>query len=80
MDYRIIIETEASGKKWYYVQKRFAIYFWRYLSEVRDMSMAAYKIGWNTLEEAEQHIQNEVNYEYANNQKKIIKREVYRGA
>jgi len=63
MKYRIVIETEASGKEWYYVQKRFLTYFWRYLREVGDMSMCAYKIGWNTLEEAEQHIQSEVNYE-----------------
>ena len=45
MDYRIVIETEASGKKWYYVQRRYLFYFWRYLSEVRDISMYAYRIG-----------------------------------
>ena len=76
MDYRIIIETQRDGKQWFYVQKSFMLYFWRYLTEVRDMSMCAYKIGWNTLEEAEAHIQSEVNYEYAQSQKKIAKREV----
>jgi hypothetical protein len=75
MDYRIIIETEASGKKWYYVQRRYLVYFWRYLREVRDISMYAYKIGWHSLEEAEAHIQSDVNARYANDQKKIVKRE-----
>jgi len=75
MDYRIIIETEASGKKWYYVQRRYLLYFWRYLREVRDISMYPYKIGWHTLEEADAHIQSDVNARYANDQKKIVKRE-----
>ena len=76
MDYRIIIETQRDGKQWFYVQKRYLLYFWRYLREVRDITMYAYKIGWNTLEEAEQHIQFEVNYKYAQSQKKIVKREI----
>lgn len=76
MDYRIIIETQKNGKQWFYVQKRYLLYFWLYLREVRDISMYAYKIGWNTLEEAEQHIQNNVNWEHAQKQTKIIKREI----
>jgi len=75
MNYRVVIETEASGKKWYYVQKRFMWYFWRYLSESRDMSLRAYKIGWHCLHEAEAHIQSDVNYTYSQDQKKIVKRE-----
>jgi hypothetical protein len=76
MEYRIVIETQKDGKQWFYVQKRYLLYFWRYLREVRDISGYAYKIGWNTLEEAEQHIQNDVNWEYAQSQKKVAKREV----
>ena len=75
MDYRIVIETEASGKKWYYVQRRYLFYFWRYLREGRDITMRAYKIGWPSLEDAEAHIQSDVNARYANDQKKIVKRE-----
>ena len=75
MKYRIVIETEASGKKWYYVQKRFLTYFWQYLSEVRDMSMRSYRVVFSTLEEAEKEIQSDVNYEYNQSQKKIVKRE-----
>jgi len=75
MKYRIVIETEASGKKWYYVQKRFLTYFWQYLSEVRDMSMSLRRVGFSTLEEAEKEMQSDVNYEYNKNQKKIVKRE-----
>jgi len=73
--YRIVIETEASGKKWYYVQKRYLTFFWEYLSEVRDMSMCAYRIGWNTLEEAEKHIESDINSIHTENQKKIVNRE-----
>lgn len=81
MNYRIIIEIEASGKKWYYVQYRYLLFFWRYYTVIRDISMYAYKIGWETLEEAEQHIQREIDYKYAQEQGKIVKREVltYKG-
>lgn len=75
MDYRIVIETEASGKKWYYVQRRYLLYFWRYLREVRDISMYDYKICRHSLEEVEAHIQSDVNRRYTNDQKKIVKRE-----
>jgi CRISPR/Cas system-associated protein Cas10 (large subunit of type III CRISPR-Cas system) len=75
MKYRIVIETEASGKKWYYVQKRFLTYFWQYLSEVRDMSMRSYRVVFSTLEEAEKEIQSDVKYYYNQSQKKIVKRE-----
>jgi len=75
MKYRIVIETEASGKKWYYIQKRFLTYFWRYLTEVRGMSMSSYRVGFSTLEEAEKEIESDVNYEYKQSQKKIVKRE-----
>jgi hypothetical protein len=75
MKYRIVVETEASGIKWYSVQKKYLFYFWRYLREVRDMSMYAHKISWHTLSGAEAHIQSEIDSEYKNSQKKIIKRE-----
>jgi len=75
MKYRIVIETEASGKKWYYVQKRFLTYFWRYLSEVRDMSMSLCRVGFSTLEEAEEYLQYDVDSDYQKQQRKIIKRE-----
>lgn len=74
--YRIIIETERSGKKWYYIQKRWLLYFWRFFYEIRDIGMKTYRTGWNTLEEAELHIQYQVNQEYNKSQEKIIKREI----
>jgi hypothetical protein len=76
MDYRIIIETEASGREWYYVQYRYLLFFWKYHTEIRDISMCAHKVGWNTLEEAVQHIQSDINWRYSQNQKKIVKRVV----
>jgi hypothetical protein len=75
MKYRIVIETEASGKKWYYVQKRFLTYFWQYLSEVRDMSMSLRRVGFSTLEEAEEYLQYDVSSEYRKQQSRIVKRE-----
>ena len=68
MKYRIIIETEASGKKWYYVQRRYLLYFWHYLREVRDITGCASPIvKWHSLEEAEAHIQADYNSRYVNN-------------
>jgi hypothetical protein len=78
MKYRIVIETEASGKKWYYVQKRFLTYFWRYLSEVRDMSMSLYRVGFSTLEQAQKYLQYNIDNDYKKQQSKIIKREIYK--
>lgn len=73
--FRIVIETEKSGKKWYYAQKRNFFYIWCCLDEVRDITLPPYKIGWRTLNEAEEHIQDYVDAEYAKDQKKIIRRE-----
>ena len=76
MDYKIIEETEYSGKKWYYVKKRYCWYFWKYLTEYRDISMYAYKIGFHSLEEAKNQIQLDVNKDYKNSQSKIRSRNV----
>lgn len=76
MNYRIIIETERSGKQWFYVQERVSLYFWTYVREVRDISMYAYKVRWETLEAAEKYIQEDVNSRYEQSQRKIIKKEV----
>ncbi len=65
-DYRLVIETEVSGKKWYYVQKRFMWYFWRYLHQ---------ESGFSSTQEAEVHIQSDINNSYSQEQKRIIKRE-----
>jgi len=75
MNFRIIIETEKSGIKRYYVQKRQWHLFWVYLTECRDISMNRYKISLNELKDAEQYIQDIINNNYAISQKKIIKRE-----
>jgi len=78
MKYRIIIETEKSGKKWYYVQQRFLIYFWISISEVRDMSMSLSKVYFSTLEQAQEYLQYNVDNDYQKQQGKIIKREIYK--
>lgn len=76
MAYRIMVETEKSGAKKYYVQKTFLWYFWAYLREVKDISMYRYIIYFHSLEDAEKRIQSEVNDNYARSQSKVIKREV----
>lgn len=78
MKYRIIIETETSGKKWYYVQHRFLIYFWMDLCEVRNMSMNLEKISFSTLKEAQEYLQYHLDNDYKKQQSKIIKREIYK--
>lgn len=78
MRYRIIIETEANGKKWYYVQKKFLIYFWTYLPEVRGTSMSLFRVGFSTLEEAKEYLQYNVDDDYQKQSRKIIKREIYK--
>lgn len=76
MEYRIIIETEVSGKKWFYVQRKWFGVLWVYLGEVRDITMATYTIVFDELKKAEEHIQSLIDAEYAKRQSKIIKREV----
>ena len=78
MKYRIVIKTELSGKKWYYVQQRFLIYFWICLSETRDMSMSLHSVGFSTLKEAEEYIQYNIDYDYKEQQRKIVKKEIYK--
>jgi hypothetical protein len=68
MKYRIIIETEKSGKKWYYVQQRFLFYFWTHLNGVCC----------STLEQAQEYLQYYVDDDYQKQQSKIIKREIYK--
>ncbi len=77
MDYRIIVETEKSGRKRYYIQKSFLWYFWIYLRECRDITMYRYRVWFDTLLEAEQEIQSAVNSDYERSQQRVIKREVY---
>jgi hypothetical protein len=78
MKYRIVIKTELSGKKWYYVQQRFLNCFWIYLSEIRDMSMSLSNVGFSTLKEAEEYIQYHIDYDYKKQQSKIVKKEIYK--
>lgn len=75
MKYRIVIETELSGKKWYYVQKKILGYFWVYLSTIRGIDGHSYRISFLTLEQAQNHLQSEIDYRYEKEQQKIIKRE-----
>ena len=71
--YRILIETEASGKKWYTPQRRCCLIFW--------VGIKIYKRGIlrgtinDTLEGAEYSIKRDIEQQELSLQKKIIKRE-----
>jgi len=78
MKYRIVIKTEVSGKKCYYVQKKFLFFFWIYLAEIRDMSMSLHNVGFSTLNEAEEYMQYHIDDDNKEQQSKIIKREIYK--
>jgi len=71
MEYRIIIETERSGKKWFYVQKKWLGLFWIYLRKYSQVLLY-----FDELKKAKEHIQSLIDAEYARRQSKIIKREV----
>lgn len=75
LEFRIVVETEVSGKKWYYVQKRWLWFFWKYITEVRDMSMCRYAVRFNTLQESELAIQKMVDSYRASQERKIIRRQ-----
>jgi hypothetical protein len=68
MKYRIIIETERSGKQWFYPQRKILFFYWDYFDEDE---------GYHTAEEAQQIIKNDIYRKQAKHEKKIIKREVY---
>jgi hypothetical protein len=72
MKYRIVIETEESGKKWYYVQKRTFKDYWLYLAEEEDISKGICR---TSLEEVEECIQRDIDKEYQEQQSRIVKRE-----
>ena len=75
MKYRIVVETARSGETWYYIQKRYFFCFWLYVKRVRDMTMYSYRIKYNSLNVAMEHIQKDMALEYSKNQSKVVKRE-----
>lgn len=77
MKYRILIETEKSGRQWYYVQTRWWRYFWRDQKSPRDLTMAKYRTAYASLEAAQQQIQQEVDAAYARERQKIVTVSVY---
>lgn len=76
-DYRIVIETAVSGKKWYYVQRRhrFMRFYWCAVKDYSDNGIR-HKIGWSTMEEALAFIQLDINSRFNKEQNKIIERKI----
>jgi hypothetical protein len=76
MDYRIIVETEKSGKKRYYIQNRVVWKFWAYLRVKRDIYMNGYRVVFDELKDAEQEIRARLSYDHLISQAKVVSREV----
>ena len=78
-EYRIIIKTEKSGKKWYYVQYRWLIFFWLYCREsTGGLYFEIYKAMFKSLEDANDFIKKLRDEDYKKSQSKIIKKEIYK--
>ena len=75
INYRIVVEKEKSGTKWYSVQRRKWLFFWRYLDFHKESNTSGIKISFRTLEEADNHVQSDINIRYSESQKKIVSRE-----
>lgn len=75
MNYRIVIETEKSGKEHFYVQKKNFLGIWKYERKTMDITMYKYKIHFKDLDEAKSYIDSEIESleEYKNS--KIVRRE-----
>ena len=76
-EYRIIIETEESGKKWYYFQYKFLNLFWLYHREIRDMSMSNNRVGYHSIEEVYQAIKYDIDHIKDKAKQKIVKRQKF---
>ena len=76
MQYRIIVETEKSGREWFYIQYRYLGLFWRYLREIRDNSGNKYKVGYKTQEEANFQLEMHKLRERENQVRVIEKKEI----
>jgi hypothetical protein len=75
INYRIVAETEKSGVKWYTVQRKIYLFFWKYLDFHKESNLRAFKISFRTIDGAESHIHSDVNVRYQESRKKIISRE-----
>jgi hypothetical protein len=70
-NYRIIVETELSGKQWFYVQKKCLFVFWQYFYVVRGC-----KIGYQNLEQAIIYMNSLIAEKEQEKQRSVVKTEV----
>lgn len=75
MKYRISIETEASGKQWFYPQKR-VFFIWVYFYEKLSPHYCE-TIRYDSLESAKRFVEVEKEIILEKKQKKIIQKEIY---
>lgn len=69
--YRIVLEIEASGRRWYYTQYKFCRLFWRY-----HHTAFPHRNRWPTLGAAVHDIEMRIAAQNNEKQKAIVKREI----
>lgn len=71
--YRVLVKVNGAGDKTYYPQyKRFL--FWRYFTDVRDITFVKYRVRCSTLDDAKGVIDNDIKtMSRVRNEKQIAK-------
>jgi hypothetical protein len=76
MQYRIIVETQASGIENFYVQKKIFCLFWFYFRKTIDITMYKHKVLFSNIEDAKIAIQHDKSRLAWLKSQKIIKRQI----
>ncbi|WP_395073799.1 hypothetical protein [Flavobacterium sp.] len=76
MKYRIIVKTEKSGIKKYYIQKKIFSVFWIYLKEYLDITMYKYRTWFHHSSQAKEKIEKLIYNDFRITQSKVIKTEI----
>lgn len=72
MSYRIVKITYEDGIKYFYIQKRFLIFFWRYITKMVGFETFDY-VKYGCLDDAKRYIEFKETYKTSNT---IIKKEI----
>lgn len=74
--YRIIEFRQRNGVVYYSVQKSFLYFFWVYITEIRDISMASYRKTYKTFEEARNEVMIQIDFKRVVSNTKIVSKKV----
>ena len=78
MEYRIVVETQKSGKDLIFVQFKVFYLFWLYVTQTVSMEGHRQVISFTSLEDAENYITEKANKKYTQSQLKIVKQKIYK--